>query len=190
MKNSQKGFVVPVILVVIALFVVGGGVYVYSNKKAEAPAVIDTGAQPANDSQSINVEKYQDTENGFQFNFPSNWKVVQHKVGLENVKVSTIQSPDFNQVVHEAEESYTELKQGAEISVYVQTSPSAKTIKDLQDFNKLGRGGPVFVNERIIKVDGKDVLRYDYTGYGGSLGHHLELLTKNSWIRIDIRYGN
>jgi len=33
MKNSKKGFIVPVLLVIIALLVVGGGVYVYENKK-------------------------------------------------------------------------------------------------------------------------------------------------------------
>lgn len=41
MKNSQKGFIVPVLLVIIALLVVGGGVYVYKNKKSEVPVVVD-----------------------------------------------------------------------------------------------------------------------------------------------------
>lgn len=51
MKNSQKGFIVPVLLVIIALLVVGGGVYVYKNKKVEVPAVVDTGTQPVNQNQ-------------------------------------------------------------------------------------------------------------------------------------------
>ena len=38
MKNSQKGFIVPALLVIIALLVIGGGVYVYENKKVEVPA--------------------------------------------------------------------------------------------------------------------------------------------------------
>jgi len=33
------------------LLVVGGGVYVYQNKKAEVPAIIDTGTQPINQNQ-------------------------------------------------------------------------------------------------------------------------------------------
>ena len=37
MKNSQKGFIVPVLLGIIALLVVGGGIYIYENKKAETP---------------------------------------------------------------------------------------------------------------------------------------------------------
>lgn len=38
MKNSQKGFVVPLLLGIIAILVIGGGVYVYKNKKTEIPA--------------------------------------------------------------------------------------------------------------------------------------------------------
>ena len=52
MKNSQKGFVVPLLLVIIAVLVIGGGVYVYENKKTEAPAVVDTGTQPVNQQQT------------------------------------------------------------------------------------------------------------------------------------------
>lgn len=51
MKNSQKGFIVPVLLVIIALLVVGGGVYVYENKKTEIPAVVDTGTQQSDQAQ-------------------------------------------------------------------------------------------------------------------------------------------
>jgi hypothetical protein len=38
-NNSQKGFIAPLLLVIIALLVIVGGVYVYQNKKAEAPIV-------------------------------------------------------------------------------------------------------------------------------------------------------
>ena len=41
MKNSQKGFIVPILLVIIALLVVGGGVYIYKNKKTETPSVVN-----------------------------------------------------------------------------------------------------------------------------------------------------
>lgn len=51
MKNSQKGFIVPLLLVIIAVLVVGGGVYIYENKKTETPAVIDTTTQQPNQVQ-------------------------------------------------------------------------------------------------------------------------------------------
>lgn len=44
MKNSQKGFVAPALLTIIALLVIGGGIYVYKNNKASAP-VTEPGAQ-------------------------------------------------------------------------------------------------------------------------------------------------
>src|SRR3989344_4348691 len=57
MKNSKKGFIVPVLLVIIALLVVGGGVYIYENKKAEVPAVVDTGTQQSNQNpQQTNTQ--------------------------------------------------------------------------------------------------------------------------------------
>lgn len=41
MKNLQRGFIVPALIAVIALLVIGGGVYVYETKKAETPASIE-----------------------------------------------------------------------------------------------------------------------------------------------------
>ena len=55
MKNLQKGFVVPLLLVFIAVLLVGGGVYVYENKKAEAPVVVDTETQQLNQVQPTNT---------------------------------------------------------------------------------------------------------------------------------------
>lgn len=42
MKNNltQKGFIVPVLLGVIAILIIGGGVYIYKNKKVDAPVVV------------------------------------------------------------------------------------------------------------------------------------------------------
>lgn len=52
MKNQNKGFVVPVLLGIIALLVIGGGVYMYNNKKAETPlAPTDTSVQTTNQIQ-------------------------------------------------------------------------------------------------------------------------------------------
>ena len=51
MNNLKKGFIVPVLLVIIALLVVGGSVYVYESKKSEAPAVINTETQQSNQTQ-------------------------------------------------------------------------------------------------------------------------------------------
>jgi hypothetical protein len=39
MKNKQKGFVIPLIIAIIAILGIGGGVYVYTNKKVVTPPV-------------------------------------------------------------------------------------------------------------------------------------------------------
>ena len=61
MKNSQKGFIVPMLLGIIALLIIGGGVYVYESKKTEAPTVVNpnqaqqtnTGTQDVNEDQNL-----------------------------------------------------------------------------------------------------------------------------------------
>ena len=51
MKNLQKGFIVPLLLVIIAVLVVGGGVYIYENKKTEAPVVVNNETPQSNQVQ-------------------------------------------------------------------------------------------------------------------------------------------
>ncbi len=42
MKNKQKGFIVPVLIAIIAVLLVGGGLYVYENNKVDAPIITDS----------------------------------------------------------------------------------------------------------------------------------------------------
>ena len=75
----------PLLLGIIALLVIGGGVYVYKNKKAEVPVVAnDVIAQQANNQNtSVNTQKndssvidtsnwktYINTKYGFEFKYP------------------------------------------------------------------------------------------------------------------------
>lgn len=55
MKNSQSGFIFP-LLVVIVLLVIGSGVYIYKNKKVEAPAIKNTATQPVDTKASPYVK--------------------------------------------------------------------------------------------------------------------------------------
>ena len=52
MKNSQKGFIVPVLVAIIALLVIGGGVYIYKTKKTETP-LSNTETQSVATNQTI-----------------------------------------------------------------------------------------------------------------------------------------
>lgn len=57
MKNSQKGFIMPVLVIIIALLVIGGGFYIYKNKKTEAPNVANNNeVQLTNQNQQTNTQ--------------------------------------------------------------------------------------------------------------------------------------
>src|SRR3972149_6316116 len=51
MKNPQKGFIVPLLMVIIAVLVIGSGVYVYKNKKTETSTVVNTETQQSGQNQ-------------------------------------------------------------------------------------------------------------------------------------------
>lgn len=98
MKNNQKGFIVPILLAIIALLVIGGGAYIYQNKKAEAPAPVDnTETQQTNQIQqqtdtqtpsvntqmnNVNWETYTDNVYGFELKYPSSWFQSIHGASL------------------------------------------------------------------------------------------------------------
>lgn len=73
MRNTQKGFVVPALLVVIALLVVGGGVYVYEKSKSSV-----------NTSEAVSFKNYNKDNfipytqaRYYSVNYPKGWVVYQ-----------------------------------------------------------------------------------------------------------------
>ncbi len=56
MKKSQKGFVVPLLIGIIALLLIGGGVYIYENEKVETSALVDNTTQQSNQAQQTNKQ--------------------------------------------------------------------------------------------------------------------------------------
>ncbi|MEK7126140.1 MAG: hypothetical protein AAB517_00115 [Patescibacteria group bacterium] len=54
MKNTQKGFIVPLLLIVIALFLAGGGAYVYTQNKQENSSVISSNQAVPSTAQTSN----------------------------------------------------------------------------------------------------------------------------------------
>ena len=57
MKNSQKGFVIPSMIVIVALIVVGGAVYLYNSNQTVIPSI------PADDFDWSSVTDVEDVEN-------------------------------------------------------------------------------------------------------------------------------
>lgn len=90
MKNLQKGFIVPVLLVIIALLVVGGGVYVYESKKTEVPPVVDNGTQQTNtQTPPVNTQT-----NNPPSQIDNSFKVLSPKAG-DSWKIGGVYSVKF-----------------------------------------------------------------------------------------------
>lgn len=85
MNNSQKGFVVPLLIGIIALLVVGGGVYIYQNEKIEVPEVVDTAQQTNQIQQQTNTQTSPVSTQ--RINVPSqtdsSFRIISPKVGDE-----------------------------------------------------------------------------------------------------------
>jgi len=90
MKNLQKGFIVPILLASIALLVIGGGVYVYKQKKVEV-AVGTTDQVQNTNTQSEPVVNNQNTSTKNQTIKPSinstyDWKTHTDSLGNYSIK--------------------------------------------------------------------------------------------------------
>lgn len=93
MKNNQKGFIVPILLAIMAALVIGGGAYVYKKKKVEDQAAIDTKIQEVNQAKQqidtktypiaqtdvSNWKTYTNSEYNFEFKYPSNLSMDENK---------------------------------------------------------------------------------------------------------------
>ena len=90
MKNLQKGFVIPLIITIIALLAIGGGVYLYINKKPVTPPVVnvpivvdDKTATPAGINSVINAN------NQFAFDLYSELKNKEGNIFFSPYSIST-----------------------------------------------------------------------------------------------------
>jgi hypothetical protein len=78
MKNLQKGFVVPLIIAIVAVLTIGGGIY-YSQKKSEVPSNTISGSNSTASSKNVSDEMsgwktYRNDQLGFEFKYPSDWQ--------------------------------------------------------------------------------------------------------------------
>jgi hypothetical protein len=72
--KKNKGFIVPLLLGIIVLLVIGGGIYIYQNKKAQQSSQVQQPANTSNVSTDIsNWKTY--TFAALTFQYPSDWQV-------------------------------------------------------------------------------------------------------------------
>ena len=71
MKNSQKGFVIPLLIVIIGVLIVGGGIYFYKQKGLGSSSAV--ASQQLIDTSSWST--YTSQEYGFSFKYPTTMQV-------------------------------------------------------------------------------------------------------------------
>lgn len=71
MKNLQKGFVVPLVIAVIAVLAIGGGIYIYKNKINTSVSTQET-LQASQEERTVNCVN---TKYGYELQYPNDWKV-------------------------------------------------------------------------------------------------------------------
>lgn len=109
MKNLQQGFIMPLLLAIVAVLVVGGGVYVYKNQKVEKP-VVDSGIEQSDQNQQkvdaqtppvvakeniSNWKIYTNKEYGFDLQYPKEWTHNNSNVTYNTILLMDFSSPDY-----------------------------------------------------------------------------------------------
>ncbi|MFA6414489.1 MAG: hypothetical protein WC217_01985 [Candidatus Paceibacterota bacterium] len=78
MDTSQRGFIVPLLLIFVAILLVGGGAYVYLQQKqdaspsiSESPVAQASSTAQTSDSQTVGWKTYSDTYIGYRIKYPT-----------------------------------------------------------------------------------------------------------------------
>jgi hypothetical protein len=87
--NSQKGFVVPLTIAIVALLAIGGVVFVTTNKKLEAPAVVDNQIATTTD-ETKDWKTYTNNTLGYSIKYPGVYNLEEKDVLLSEKFVSSV----------------------------------------------------------------------------------------------------
>lgn len=156
MKNLQKGFVVPLVIAIVAVLAIGWGVY-YSRTNKHQFEQSNTSLKNTTDNQNVDWKTFSDTQFGFRFKYPPDWKVnnqsfvYQSKPSI-NVLVS---SPIHPNLVGTQDAVYL-LQMGVDSSVATDLISGEKIISYSGFFKApfvQADGGPVKIdiNDTVVK---------------------------------------
>lgn len=100
MKNLQRGYVIPLIIAVIAVLAIGGGIYYSKNRTESSTTNNISGSNPDIQIQSALNETsewqtYTSTRFGFSFKYPPNW-YVNDNLGVNSLSVGNYSYPPSN----------------------------------------------------------------------------------------------
>jgi len=154
MKNSQNGFALPLLLVLIAALLIGGGVYVYEkNKQVNQPENVSQTTQTTSTTASQG-NLFTNQSGRYSFEYPSEWNVAVNQYNNKN----SLFGPNAN--------SSSGLG-GVEI---FSNQPSIDKY--------LGSVEAQYTNKTNITIDGISGIRTHYKGLPG--GGEAVVLLKNS----------
>ncbi len=98
MKNSQKGFIVPLLISIIVILVIGMGVYVYSNKKAPTINSVEqsnaSSTVSTSTDQAATLKTFMFTASNFSFQYPSDVLVIDGSHISDGVGISKVETPN------------------------------------------------------------------------------------------------
>lgn len=80
MKNSKGGFIFVSLLIIVAILAVGGGVYLYQNKKTETPVITGNETQLTNNQNHSDWKIYENTKYKFGIQYPQIKYIDDNKV--------------------------------------------------------------------------------------------------------------
>jgi hypothetical protein len=129
MKNLQKGFIAPILLVVIALLVIGGGVYIYQINKSGVSnlEVLSFQNYSKDDFIPYNQAKY------YSVRYPKGWAVYQVR-GQDTSADSLLLIPQ------DAADKYVKTSSGEMLSGREAFRIKEAVIKDKQQVIEIGAG--------------------------------------------------
>ena len=107
MKNLQKGFIVPLLIAIIMILVIGGGVYVYNNKKVEAPVLTE---QTNQNQQQTSTENSPVTNNSAKINQLINILLTSQDLKVFSVARDTLAKMADSSTVQAIAKAYHEVK--------------------------------------------------------------------------------
>lgn len=81
--NMKKGFIVPLVIVIIALLAIGGGAYVYTKNKSSKNSD-SANTQATSTIQTADWKTYTNNEFGFQVKYPANLEVKETSLSAES----------------------------------------------------------------------------------------------------------
>ncbi len=184
MKNSQKGFVVPLLIAIIVVLVIGGGIYIYENKKVEVPIVVDNTTQQPDQVQQTNSQNPSVTKGTNNYSFKS----------IDKGKAKTGPYDDYSVEIYKNNKLVSTVDVSDDVEVhdtidYTMIEPTLFVVSPDQKyvaFKSAVWGGSCVGIEKPIAISLNDfsIKKFDRSGIDDKYGSEQKLVSLR-WISND-----